>query len=235
MKGKISVAKKTKKSSKTAKSMPAKGMAKNVKKTAKKAAAAKKPIKKPAAKPAKVTPIPEQFHAITPHLICKDAGEAMEFYKKAFGAKEVTRMSGPDGKSVMHGEMKIGGSILMIADEVPQMNCLGPASLGGTSVCIHHYVANADKTFETAVKAGATVVMPMMDMFWGDRYGKLKDPFGHEWSIASRQKILTHKQMQKAMDEAFKEMCGPGGPDGSMNGEGQSMPSSESSDGGESM
>lgn len=147
-------------------------------------------------------PIPDGFHTITPHLIVRDAGRAIEFYKTAFGAEEVMRMPGPDGKSVMHAELRIGNSILMMCEEMAEQ-CKSPATLKGTPVTLHLYVQDADKAFERAVKAGARVTMPVMDAFWGDRYGKLADPFGHEWSIATHKHDLTPEQIQKGAEAFF--------------------------------
>ncbi|PYJ07939.1 MAG: hypothetical protein DME25_02635 [Verrucomicrobia bacterium] len=121
--------------------------------------------------------IPDGFHTITPHLIVQDAARAIEFYKKAFGAQEEVRHMMPDGKAVMHAQLKIGNSMVMIANEFPP-TCLSPKSRGGTSVSLHIYVENADATFDRAVKAGCSVKMPMSDMFWGDRYGQVEDPSG---------------------------------------------------------
>lgn len=147
--------------------------------------------------PAKVRPIPEGFHTITPHLICRDADRAVQFYKQAFGAEELTRMAGPDGKTVMHAELKIGDSLLMICDEYPDMGCRSPLAIGGTPVTLHLYVNDTDTAYERAVKAGATAVMPPADMFWGDRFGKLKDPFGHEWSIATHKEEVSPEECAK--------------------------------------
>ena len=136
------------------------------------------------AKPVK--PIPEGFHTLTPQLVVRDASQAIEFHKRAFGAEVRSISHGPDGKSVMHAEVKIRDSILMLVDEFPAWNTLSPLSLGGTGVTIHMYVEDADAAFKQAVSAGATVGMPLTDAFWGDRYGKLVDPFGHQWSLVSR-------------------------------------------------
>jgi uncharacterized glyoxalase superfamily protein PhnB len=150
-----------------------------------------------------VQPIPEGFHTITPHLIIKGAGQAIEFYKKAFDAEELFRMPGPDGKSVMHAEVKIGGSILMVADEFPDYGCLGPKSIGNSPVTIHLYVKDADAAYAKAVKAGATATMPLQDMFWGDRYGKLTDPFGHHWSIATHKEDVAPDECARRAAAAF--------------------------------
>jgi len=151
----------------------------------------------------KINPIPEGFHSITPHIICKNAAKAIEFYAKAFGATEVCRLPGPDGKSIMHAEIQIGSSRVMLAEENPEWNCKGPGLLGGTAVVLHMYVKDADAAFKQAVAAGAKTIMPVTDMFWGDRYGKVADPFGHEWSIATHVRDVSPEDMQKAM----QEMC----------------------------
>jgi uncharacterized glyoxalase superfamily protein PhnB len=156
----------------------------------------------------KAKPIPEGFHAVTPHLVCANAGKAIEFYKKAFGAEEVMRMPGPDGASVMHAEVRIGDSIVMICDEFPGM-CRSPASIGGTPVTLHLYVNDADAAFKRATSAGAEVVMPLENAFWGDRYGKLKDPFGHEWSIATHVEDVSPAECAQRAAAAFAN-C-PGG------------------------
>ena len=152
-------------------------------------------------------PVPERFHTITPHLVVRNATDAVEFYKKAFGAEEIARMPRPDGKGVMHCELKIGDSLIMLCDEMPQMErWLSPQSLNGTTVAVHLYVNEVDAVFDKAVRAGATVSMPVMDAFWGDRYGKVTDPFGHEWSIATHMKDLTPEEMQKGAEEFFYNM-----------------------------
>ena len=154
-----------------------------------------------------VSYIPEGQHTITPHLVCRDAAKAIEFYKKAFGAKEVMVMPGPDGKSVAHGEIMIGDSMVFLGEECPGMNVASPAKLGGTSVALHMYVKDADATFKHAVAAGATVSMPLTNMFWGDRYGKVTDPFGHEWSIATHIEDVPPEELGKRAEEAMKQMA----------------------------
>ena len=148
------------------------------------------------------SPIPEGFHTVTPHLILNDAGKAIEFYTKAFGAEETCRMPGPGGK-VMHAEIKIGNSMLMIADEFPDMGSCGAQTVGGTPVTIHIYVDNVDSAFERAVQAGAKVTMPVADMFWGDRYGRLEDPWGHHWSIGTHTEDLTPEEIGERAQKAF--------------------------------
>jgi PhnB protein len=152
--------------------------------------------------PMSVKPVPDGYHTITPHLTIRDAARAIDFYKVAFGAEQRGVMKGPDGK-IMHAELKIGDSIIMIADEFPEMGGLSPQALGGSSTSLHIYLDNVDAAFDKAVKAGAQVEMPVMDQFWGDRYGTLRDPFGHKWSIATHTKDLSMDEMKKGMDEAM--------------------------------
>jgi uncharacterized glyoxalase superfamily protein PhnB len=144
-----------------------------------------------------VKAIPEGMHSITPHLTCAGAAEAIEFYKKAFGAVEMGRMAGPGGK-LMHALIRIGDSPVMLVDEFPEWGGKGPKTLGGTPVAIHLYVPDADAVFKAAVAAGATVKMEMADMFWGDRYGVVIDPFGHMWSVATHIKDMTPEEMAQA-------------------------------------
>jgi len=149
------------------------------------------------------------MRTITPHLVIRGAAEAMDFYKKAFAAKEVMRMPGPDGKTLMHGEMQIGDSIFFLAEEFPGTACASPQKLAGTTVSIHLYVDNADRWFERAVAAGAKPSMPLMNMFWGDRFGKVLDPYGHEWSIATHIEDVPPEEMGKRAEQAMKEFCKP--------------------------
>ncbi|HEV3106689.1 MAG TPA: VOC family protein [Trinickia sp.] len=150
-----------------------------------------------------VKPIPEGMHSLTPYLVCAGAAEAIEFYKKVFGATELARLPGPDGK-IAHAQIKIGDSTLMLTDESPQQEMLGPKAIKGTPVSLYLYVENADKTFEAAVAAGAKVVMPLADMFWGDRWGHVEDPFGHRWHIATHTRDVSPEEMQRAMKDACK-------------------------------
>lgn len=145
-----------------------------------------------------VSPIPPGMTAVTPHLVCRNANEAMEFYKRAFGAVEYARLPGPDGK-LMHGLLAIGGACIMLVDEFPGQGTTSPQSLGGSPVCLHLYVPDADATFARAISAGAQPVMPVADMFWGDRYGRLTDPYGHQWSVATHVRDLTPEQIAAAM------------------------------------
>jgi uncharacterized glyoxalase superfamily protein PhnB len=145
-----------------------------------------------------VKPIPEGMHTVTPHLICAGAAEAIEFYKKAYGATEISRMPGPDGK-LIHAAISIGESTIMLAEESPPRGALGPKGLRGTPVYIHLYVADVDAMAARAAAAGATMIMPVTDMFWGDRYAQLEDPFGHRWSIATHVRDVTPEEMQQAV------------------------------------
>jgi PhnB protein len=153
---------------------------------------------------ATVNPIPPGFHTVTPHLIVKDAAKALDFYSRAFGAQELSRMPGPNGE-IIHAQMRIGDSPIMLADEFPAMGARGPLALGGSSVTLHIYTDNADALFARATAAGATVKMPLADQFWGDRYGQVTDPFGHVWSIGTHVKDMTPADMKKAMGEAFAQ------------------------------
>jgi uncharacterized glyoxalase superfamily protein PhnB len=156
-------------------------------------------------------PVPEGYHTVTPSLIVHDARGALEFYKRAFDATIRGVADGPGGK-VIHAEFKIGDSILMLADEFPEWGSHAPKSAGGKqSTTLHLYVPDADASFKRAVDAGATVAMPLMDAFWGDRYGQVTDPYGHKWSIGTHKQDLSPEEMEKAQRGAFSKMegCGP--------------------------
>jgi PhnB protein len=178
-------------------------MKKSKKTSARRPAKAKAKAKKPAPKK-KVSFVPAGFTAVTPYLTCRDADKALEFYKKAFGAKIKSRMDGPDGK-VMHAEILIGGSHIMLGEENTAMGMASPQTIGGSGSGVMLYVPNADKLFASAIAAGATVEMPLGDQFWGDRYGKLADPFGHKWSIATHIEDMTPKEMARRGEEFFKQ------------------------------
>jgi len=153
-----------------------------------------------------VKAIPEGYHSITPYLICRDAARAVEFYQQALGAKiKGGVMKGPDGK-VMHAELVIGDSIIMLGDEFPQSGSVSPQTVGGSGSGLHIDLEDVDSAFDRAVKAGAIVEMPVSDMFWGDRYGKLRDPFGHKWSIATHTADLSTEEMKRGMEEAMAKM-----------------------------
>ena len=151
-------------------------------------------------------PIPDGYHSVTPTLTVRGAANAIEFYKKAFAAQEIMRFPGLDGKTIMHAELKIGNSKIMLSDEIPQMNCLSPQSVGGASSGIFLYVEDADSVFNKAVSSGAKITMPIMDAFWGDRCGQIEDPFGHKWTIATHKKDMTPEEISKAGQDAFKNM-----------------------------
>jgi PhnB protein len=145
-----------------------------------------------------VKAIPDGMHSLTPHLICAGAAEAIEFYKKAFNAVELHRLPGPNGK-LMHAAVRIGDSVLMLVDEYPEWGSTGPKTLKGSPVFIHLYVEDVDAVVAQAVAVGGKVIMPVADMFWGDRYGQLEDPFGHKWSVATHTRDMTPAQMQVEM------------------------------------
>ncbi len=147
---------------------------------------------------ATVKPVPEGFTAVTPHLVVDGAAAAIDFYRCAFGALEVLRMPMPDGRKIMHAEIAIGGARIMLADELPGMGSPSPKALGGSAVTLMLYVEDADTVFDRAVSSGATVTMPLADMFWGDRYGRLVDPFGHHWAIATHIADLTPEEIERA-------------------------------------
>ncbi|MCE9555160.1 MAG: VOC family protein [Planctomycetes bacterium] len=153
-------------------------------------------------------PVPAGFENLIPHLVCSPCSQAIEFYKKAFGAEEMHRMQSPDGQRIMHAAIRIGKSFVFLVDDFPEY-CGGksstPLGLKGTPVTLHNYVENCDAAIQRAVDAGATVTMPPADMFWGDRYGIVDDPYGHKWSFATHVKDLTPEQMQAAMNEAFAQ------------------------------
>jgi uncharacterized glyoxalase superfamily protein PhnB len=151
-------------------------------------------------------PIPDGMHSLTPHLCCDGAAQAIEFYKKAFNAQELARIPGPQGK-LMHAMLKIGNSHFMLNDEFPEFGGFSPKALKGTPVTIHLYVENVDAAFAQAVAAGGKVVMPVADMFWGDRYGQLEDPFGHRWSLATHIKDTTPEEALTAMMKMGDASC----------------------------
>jgi uncharacterized glyoxalase superfamily protein PhnB len=154
-------------------------------------------------------PIPDGYRTATPYLTVKGAAQAIDFYTRAFGAQEVERMTGPDGQSVMHAEVKIGDSIVMLSDEFPQMGCRSPQTLGGTTASVFLYVPDVDTAFQRAVDAGATAIMPPADMFWGDRFGKLVDPFGHQWAMATHKEDLSPEEIRKRGAAAMASMGTP--------------------------
>jgi PhnB protein len=154
---------------------------------------------------AKVKAIPEGYHTVTPHLVVRGADRAIDFYKRAFGAEEQFRIAAPDGKSLMHAEIKIGSSIVFLGDESLDMGCRSPQSLGGSAGSLNLYVEDVDAAFQRAVAAGAQVKMPVTDMFWGDRYGRVLDPFGHEWGLATHKEDVSPGEIAKRAEAFFKQ------------------------------
>jgi PhnB protein len=149
-----------------------------------------------------VQPIPEGYHSLTPYLSVHDAAQAIEFYKRAFGAKERGVMPGPDGK-IAHAELEIGDSVIMLADPFEQSSVTPPKELGGRSGALFMYVEDVDAVVQQAVDAGAEVTMPVEDQFWGDRYGKVADPFGHEWQIATHAEDLSIEEIEERGKQAM--------------------------------
>lgn len=145
-----------------------------------------------------VKPIPDGYHTLTPYIIVRGAAKAIEFYSRAFGAVEKMRLDGPGGK-IGHAELQIGDSVLMLADEHPEMGAVGPQTTGGTPVSLLIYVADVDKTFTEAISLGATEIRPVNDQFYGDRSGVLRDPFGHQWSIATHIEDVTSEQIAERL------------------------------------
>ncbi len=150
-------------------------------------------------------PIPDGFHSVTPSLVVSNAAEAIEFYKKAFNANEIYKFPTPDGK-ILHAMIQIGDSFVMMSDEFPTMGMKSPATLGGTAVTLHLYVEDSDKIFKQAVDAGAVITMPIMDSFWGDRFGTVMDPYGHSWAIATHKIDMTPDGLRKAGEEYFASL-----------------------------
>ena len=153
-----------------------------------------------------VKPIPEGFHSVTPICVFKDARKAIEFYKRAFGAQELYAMPGPDGKGVMHAEVQIGDSIIMMGEEHPQEPCKSAETLGASPISFYIYLENADEAFRTALAAGAEARMPVQEMFWGDRVGTVQDPFGYSWWLATHIKDLTPEEIRQGAQAACANM-----------------------------
>ena len=149
---------------------------------------------------------PKGYHTVTPSLFVVGAAKALEFYKKALGAEELMRFEGPDGK-IMHAEFKVGDSIVMLADEMPEYGGKGPKSIGGTPVSFFVYGENVDAAWKRAVDAGAKEIQPLADQFWGDRTGCLEDPFGHHWWLAQHLEDLTPEQIRKNAEAFFSQMA----------------------------
>jgi PhnB protein len=152
--------------------------------------------------------VPEEFHTITPHLVVRGVPEAVEFYRKAFGAQELFRNMAPDGKTVVHSELLLGDSRFFLNDEFPEHGAVSPKALNGSAVTLHLYVEDVDAVYQQAVEAGAQVVFPLADCFWGDRYAQLKDPFGHSWSVASRIEDLSPAELKERATEFFSKVGG---------------------------
>jgi len=151
-----------------------------------------------------MTRVPEDFRTITPQLVVNGVGSAIDWYSKALGANELLRNMAPDGTSVMHAELLLGDSRFFVVDEFPD-GAKSPRSLGGSGVTLHLYVEDVDEVFDRAVAAGAEVLLPVADQFWGDRYGILLDPFGHRWSIATAQWKLSETELKEAARKAFEK------------------------------
>jgi PhnB protein len=183
---------------KRSKKIVKKALKKAVKKTPKNAA--KRVVAKSVRK--KVSPIPKGYTAVTAHLVCKGAADAMDFYAKAFGAKDKGRLTGPNG-IVVHGEMKIGDALIMLGEEMPDMGAQSPLALGGSPVTMMLYVKDVDAAYAKATAAGCTTKMPPANMFWGDRYCRVADPFGHQWAIATHIEDMTIREMSKRMAAEF--------------------------------
>lgn len=148
--------------------------------------------------------VPSGYHSVTPHMVVRNAAEAIDFYRKAFGAEEVMRLVAPDGNGIVHAELTIEGSRVMLADENPDMGAQSPLSLGGTAVTLHVYVADVDAAVDKAAAAGCQVVMPPADMFWGDRYAQLSDPYGHSWAMATHQRDVSNDELKAGMEAFFQ-------------------------------
>jgi uncharacterized glyoxalase superfamily protein PhnB len=149
----------------------------------------------------------EGYQTVTPALTVRNGAEAIEFYKKAFGAEEIMRVPGPDGKSIMHAEIRVGTSRIMLGDEAPSMGCLAPVTLGGPSGSLYVYVPDVDAAFKQAVAAGAKALMPVADMFYGDRFGQVEDPSGHRWGLATHVEDLAPEEMARRQREFFASMA----------------------------
>ena len=148
-------------------------------------------------------PIPDGYHTVTPALTVKNGAEAIEFYKRALGARELMRIPGPDGKHLMHAEIEVGDSRVMLADESPEMGCRAPATVGSVTSSLYVYVEDVDKAFRRAVEAGAKPLMPPADMFWGDRFGQVEDPSGHRWGLATHKEDPSPEDMARRQKEFF--------------------------------
>jgi uncharacterized glyoxalase superfamily protein PhnB len=149
----------------------------------------------------------EGYQTVTAALTVRNGAEAIEFYKRAFGAEEIMRVPGPDGKSLMHAEIRVGNSRIMLGDESPAMGCLAPVTLGGPGGSLYVYVPDVDAAFKRAVAAGAKVLMPVTDMFYGDRFGQVEDPSGHRWGLATHVEEVAPEEMMRRQREFFASMA----------------------------
>ena len=177
-----------------------------MKKTVPKKKATTRAAAKVTAPQPKARAVPREYHTVTPYLTVRNATGAIDFYRRAFGAQELMRMPGPGGHGIMHAEIKIGDSVIFLSDEAPASGSRSPESLGAATGSLHVYVENVDAAFKRALDAGARVRMPVADMFWGDRYGKLVDPFGHEWGLATHREDLTPAEISKRAQAFFSQM-----------------------------
>jgi len=158
--------------------------------------------------PTPANPVPERLHAVTPHLVIQGAARAIEFYKQAFGAEEILRSASPDGGNVFHAEIQIGDSVVFLADEFPGTKMASPTTAGTTTVALNIYVADCDALFDRAVQAGGQALMPPAEMFWGDRYAQVMDPFGHIWAIATHKEDVPPEEMFRRAQEFFAKAPG---------------------------
>jgi uncharacterized glyoxalase superfamily protein PhnB len=153
-------------------------------------------------------PIPDGYHTVTPALTVKNGAEAIEFYKRALGAKELMRFPGPDGR-LMHAEIEVGDSKIMLGEEMPEQGCRAPSSVGAVSSSLYLYVEDVDKAFRRAVEAGARATMPPTDMFWGDRFGQVEDPSGHRWGLATHKEDPSPEEIARRQKEFLAQMAQP--------------------------
>ncbi len=154
-----------------------------------------------------VKAVPDGCNTVNVYLVVPNSVDAMALYEKALGARTVMRMPGPDGESTMHAEIQLGNSTIMLTDENPEYKVHAPATLGGVASSLHLYVEDVDAVFAQAVTAGFEVMQPVMDMFWGDRFGKLVDPYGHQWSIATQKEIVPPEEMSQRMQDFYRQMA----------------------------
>jgi PhnB protein len=176
------------------------------KRTPKKSKTAARKNTSPAKRAKTVAAVPPGYHAVTPYIVCRNASKAIEFYKKAFGAKEKYRMDGPNG-SIMHAEILIGNSVVMLGDEMPAMGATAPETIGGTASGLFLYLPDVDRAYQKAIAAGAKPEMPPTDMFWGDRYCKFSDPFGHKWSMATHVEDVPPNEMARRGQKEMARMA----------------------------